>query len=225
MCGRFVIHSAGDQLREAFGLGETPDIQPRFNLAITDPVPTVRRLDEGRRLIMARWGLIPRWSKDPKIGHRCFNARAESVHDKPAFREAFAERRCLVPANGWYEWDRSAKQKRPYYVHMEDGRVFAFAGVWERWRGPDGIVESVAILTTEPNALIASLHDRMPVIVEPKDYSLWLDSDIHDRAPLERMLSPYQASDLVSRQVDPKVNRVGVEGPDLIEPAAQQSLL
>ncbi len=225
MCGRFVIHAAPEQLRATFGVGEVPDLQPRFNLAITDPVATIRRVDDARELHIARWGLIPWWAKDTKIGHRCFNARAESVHDKPAFREAFARRRCLVAANGWYEWDRrSPKVKKPYYVHFADGRVFAFAGIWERWKGPDGPVESVAIITTAPNDLIEPFHDRMAVIVEPKDYNLWLDPELSERAPLEPLLVPYPSADLVAHEVDPRVNRVGVEGPDLIEPARQQSL-
>lgn len=167
MCGRFTLRVPAAELVEIFRLLRRPDVQPRYNIAPTQPVAVVRRIDRGRELSMLRWGLVPSWAKDPKIGARMINARAETVATKPAFRTALRRRRCLVPADGFYEWAKSAGgTKQPHYITRRDGRPFAFAGLWESWDGPDGSsIESCTIVTTEANDLVGRIHDRMPVIL------------------------------------------------------------
>jgi putative SOS response-associated peptidase YedK len=166
-----------------------------------------------------RWGLIPRWAKDPSIGNRMINARAETVASKPAFREAFQGRRCLLPADGFYEWKRCGARKQPMYLRMLDGRPFAFAGLWARWRPEGGEpVESCTILTTEPNELVADIHKRMPVILPPQDYGPWLDPETRDPARLSGMLQPYSAEEMIAYPVSTRVNRPEHDDPDCVEP-------
>ena len=171
MCGRFVLMTPGRSLAKRFGLEEVPDLEPRYNIAPTQMVAMIR-LDRDtlqRRLVLVKWGLIPFWAKDSSIGNRLINARAESAAEKPAFRSAFKSRRCLVPADGYYEWKkRKGGQKQPYLARNADGSPFAFAGLWERWQAPeDEIIESCTILTTDANDLTQPIHDRMPVILKP----------------------------------------------------------
>lgn len=223
MCGRFTLHASPSLLAELFDLPEEPYLAPRYNVAPTQPVAIVRTSgpDAAREWALVHWGLIPSWSKDPSIGARMINARAETVEEKPSFRAAFRRRRCLVPADGFYEWRSMGKAKQPYYITMEDGTPFAFAGLWETWTGPDGsALDSCTILTTEPNKLMATLHNRMPVIVEPEDYSLWLgqggDVPKEQVGPLVSLLRPYPAELMVARPVSKYVNNPGNEGAECI---------
>lgn len=202
MCGRFVLMTPGKSLAERFGLEEIPDLQPHYNIAPTQMVVVIR-LDRDtlqRRLVQMKWGLIPFWAKDASIGNRLINARGESAAEKPAFRAAFKTRRCLVPTDGFYEWKKQeGTRKQPYLVRNADGSPFAFAGLWERWTGPEGeIIESCTILTTDANDLTRPIHDRMPVILHPKDYDLWLDPEVKDPALLKPLLRPYPSEEMVA---------------------------
>ena len=172
-----------------------------------------------RRLALVKWGLIPFWAKDSSIGNRLINARAESAAEKPAFRSAFKSRRCLVPADGYYEWKKmKGGQKQPYLARNADGSPFAFAGLWERWQAPeDEIIESCTILTTDANDLTQPIHDRMPVILNPKDYGLWLDPEVKGPALLKPLLQPYPSEEMMVMPVNPKVNKASYDSPDCIE--------
>ncbi len=182
MCGRFASTIHPKLLAELFGLGEVPaEIPARYNIAPSQPVAAVldREVGSGRELWWLRWGLIPRWAKDESMASKLINARAEGVAEKPAFREAFRKRRCLIPADGFYEWEAAAggKRKQPYFIHLLGREVMALAGLWERWTKPDGeAVDSCTSVTTESNRLIRRIHERMPVIVEREDYEYWLAS-------------------------------------------------
>jgi len=169
MCGRYALHSNPDVVALQFGLESLPDFAPRYNIAPTAEVLIVKR--DGAAL--ARWGLVPRWSEDPSIGAKLINARAETLSEKHSFRDAYHRRRCLIPANGFYEWQRQGAFKQPYCIHPADGELFAFAGLWETWRGSD----TCTIVTTEANATLRSIHDRMPVIIAPGHYAGWLHGE------------------------------------------------
>jgi len=211
----------GRDLAERFGLEEVPDLKPRYNIAPTQVVVIIM-LDRDtlqRRLVQVKWGLIPFWARDTSIGNRLINARAESASQKPAFRAAFKTRRCLVPADGFYEWKKQeGTQKQPYFIRNADGSPFAFAGLWESWTGPGGeAVESCTILTTDANDLTRSIHDRMPVILKPEDYDLWLDPEVKDPALLKPLLHPYPSDEMVAEPVSPKVNKASYDAPDCVE--------
>lgn len=227
MCGRFTLRSQADVLAEVFELVETPDISPRYNIAPTQPVPVIRQTSHmvGRRLEALRWGLIPTWADDPAIGSRMINARAETVSTKPAFRAAFHKRRCLVIADGFYEWQkvepergRSRPRKQPHYIHLRDERPFAMAGLWEHWEGPDGsVIESCTIITTQPNEVVVPLHDRMPVILGASDYDMWLDPDNKRLDELQDLLRPCAADEIEAYPVSTRVNSPATDSPDCIE--------
>lgn len=221
MCGRFTLFDPAVSLAEGFGLGEVPSLSPRYNIAPSQEVAAVRIPAGGgaRELAMMRWGLIPSWAKDPSIGNRMINARAETVAEKPAFRTAIRRRRCLVPADGFYEWKRTNGRKQPFYIRMRGGRAFAFAGLWDSWEGPeDGIVLSCAILTTGPNELLRPIHDRMPVIVSPREYELWLSPEVRDPHLLETLFRPYPAEGMTAYPVRTAVNNPNTDAPGLIDP-------
>ncbi|MGB6065468.1 MAG: SOS response-associated peptidase [Desulfomonilaceae bacterium] len=221
MCGRFVLMTPDKDLGEHFGLEEAFDLRPRYNIASTQIVViiTVDRDTLQRRLVQVKWGLIPFWAKDISIGNRLINARAESASQKPAFRSAFKTRRCLVPADGFYEWKKGKEdRKQPYLVRNADGSPFAFAGLWERWTGPDGeIIESCTILTTDANELTRPIHDRMPVILHPRDYDLWLDPEVKDPGMLKPLLRPYASGAMNVEPVSSKVNNATYDAPDCVE--------
>lgn len=220
MCGRYALHSRPDVIALAFGLRETPaSIVPRFNIAPTTEVLVVRADGHGEREpARVRWGLVPRWAKDPKRTTTLNNARGETVAQKPSFREAYRKRRCLVPANGFYEWKRIETRKQPYYVTPADGELFALAGLWERWDGPEGSLETCAIVTTAANAPMESIHDRMPVIVAPQDHARWLDCAVgNDVADL---LLPCPPESIRLRAVSTAVNQARNDSPELILPLA-----
>jgi len=223
MCGRFTLTASGDTLAETFDLDEAPTVSPRYNIAPTQPVAAVRLSpDAGKReLTFLHWGLIPSWSKDTQIGSRLINARAETITEKPSFRTAFKRRRCLIPASGFYEWQRQGNQKQPVYVQAQHGTVFAFAGLWETWHGADGSeIESCTILTTEPNELMRDIHNRMPVIIEPADYSMWLDPGPNPEDALH-LLRPYPADQMIASPVSTFVNNPRNDTPECIAPLAE----
>src|SRR5215471_2740191 len=182
MCGRYRLTAKERYLRDHFGLDDDPSWTPRWNIAPTQQIATIRQhqSEPKRSFGLMRWGLIPYWAKEASIGQKTINAMSETAAGKPAFRDAMRWRRCLIPADGFYEWKRfGSKEKQPYNFGMADDSAFAFAGLWERWRGEDNkVVETCTILTTEPNSLVADIHDRMPVILRPDDYDLWLDPGI-----------------------------------------------
>lgn len=220
MCGRFVLMAAGRDLSERFELEEEPSLEPRYNIAPTQMVAAVRVEPHTlrRRLHMLRWGLIPSWAKDASIGPKLINGRAESAAEKPAFRAAFKYRRCLIPADGFYEWKSEKRKKQPYFVQMADGKLFAFAGLWERWKNREGEeVESCTILTTDANELVSPIHDRMPVILSPADYSEWLDAKIKDPKRLKPLLRPRPGHEMKMRPANPKVNSASYDEPECLD--------
>ena len=221
MCGRFTLTTAAEIVADVFGVAAAPRLTPRYNIAPTQPVAVVRATSAGApEIALLRWGLIPAWAKDPAIGNRMINARAETVADKPAFRTAFQKRRCLVPADGFYEWQKTAGGKRPFLIRTRDARPFALAGLWESWQQPSAtVIESCTIITTAANALMGPIHDRMPVIVAPARYQAWLDPALSDRATLEQILVPYPAAELIAQAVTTRVNNPRNDDPDCLAPA------
>lgn len=221
MCGRFTLIAPGEAVAEHFQLTEIPKLKPRYNIAPTQPVAAVRISPNtgDRELTFFNWGLIPRWAKDPTIGSRMINARSETAAEKPSFRVAFKYRRCLVPADGFYEWQKTNGQKQPVRIQMSDGGLFAFAGLWEHWASPDGSeIESCTLLTTEPNERLRTVHNRMPVILSPKDYDLWLDPGAQHPGEVQPLLRPYPAEEMAYYPVSTHVNDPRNEDPLCIEP-------
>lgn len=220
MCGRFTLYAKGEILAGEFGVSGVPPEPPRYNIAPSRPVLTVRAdAAGGREAALLRWGLVPSWSRDPAVGSRLINARTETVREKPSFRNAFRRRRCLIPASGFYEWLQEGRRKQPYYVRMRDGRVFAFAGLWERWEAPEGgSIETCTILTTGANAVLAPIHDRMPVILARPDYGTWLDPALKDTDSLVSLLVPFPRDGMVAYPVSPRVNAPSADDEDCIAP-------
>lgn len=210
MCGRYALHSLIGDLRRHFGLFDELDFRPRYNIAPSLSVPIVRQGNAGKELTLCRWGFIPAWSKTlPR--NQPINARAETVADKPFFRGAFRRRRCLVPANGFYEWKRAGKEKQPYYFRLKGADLLAFAGVWDRWQGGEQPVDTFAIITTGANDIMLPIHDRMPVILAPGQYNRWID------AGDAGVLVPY-AGEMDCYPISRSVNSPAHEGRELIEP-------
>lgn len=223
MCGRFTLTIDPSLLREAFPGFEVPgDLAPRYNIAPTQPVAVIPN-DGQQKIQMFRWGLIPHWAKDPKIGNRIINARAETVAEKPSFRNAYRRRRCLVLADGFYEWRKEPGQKRktPMYIRLQSGRPFGFAGLWETWQ-PDGgeALRSCTIITTTPSELVAPIHNRMPVVLAPEAYELWLDPAEQAPDRLDPWLGPYPASEMTAYPVSTLVNNPRNDSAACIVPAA-----
>jgi putative SOS response-associated peptidase YedK len=225
MCGRYLITSAPEAFRRLFGYPEQPNFPPRYNVAPTQPVPIVRVVEDARQFALVRWGLIPPWAKDPRQFTLLINARGESVNEKPAFRNAMRRRRCLFPADGFYEWKDHAGRRSPYFVRPKDSGPIAFAGLWESWMGPNGEeMESATIVTTTAGRDIAHLHDRMPVIVPPEAFGMWLDCRNVDALTAAALFIPTPAGQLEAYQVSPAVNRADNDGPELIEPVPPDSV-
>ena len=264
MCGRFTLRAASSVVAEHFALFELPPFTPRFNIAPTQPVPVIRlapgtvpvfagtmrsmvaktglspsdderRSAPRRELVFLRWGLIPAWAKDPSIGNRMINARAETVAEKPAFRTALRKRRCLLAADGFYEWQAGGRRKQPYFIRLRDDRPFAFAGLWEMWeeRRGDGTgtgpnlaadsgpvpvrsIESCTLLTTGPNDLMRPIHDRMPAILAPDDYAAWLDPAVQEPTQLLPLLRPYPSEAMVAYPVGTLVNSPANDVPECV---------
>lgn len=210
MCGRFTLTTSAEALAAQFELaGPVPELAPRYNIAPAQEVAAVRVLvqGQGRQLHQLHWGLIPAWAKDPRVGYKMINARSETVQRKPSYRAAYRRRRCLVLADGFYEWKRQGRSKQPFLIRLRGGGPFAIAGLWERWKDPDGEpVESCTLLTCAPNARMAEIHDRMPVILQPASYDLWLDPEVQDPEQLGRLLGAIPDDQLEIRAVSPWVN-------------------
>jgi putative SOS response-associated peptidase YedK len=221
MCGRYTLTTPVEILAEEFGLsGPLPEIPPSYNVAPTEQVAAVIAGDGGRRLEMLKWGLIPAWADDPEIGSRMINARSETAHEKPSFRRAFRERRCLIPADGFYEWQRTDNAKQPFHIRMKRGRPFAFAGLWESWKDSGSEIKSCTILTTEANGLVGEIHPRMPVVLAPEDYGLWLDTDVREAELLLPLLEPYPVDVMEAYPVSRFVNNPSNDDERCVEPVA-----
>lgn len=237
MCGRYTLLAEANQLAEEFQVSDVTPLLPRYNIAPTQSVPIVRlqnfvphsdmavvrqaETGGGRRLDILRWGLIPHWSKDTKIAYRTINARAETVATQPAFRDAFRKRRCIVPASGFYEWQKSMKGgkevKQPQYIRRPDGRPIGLAGLWERWEGPDGtVIESFTIITTDANDLVRPFHNRMPVVLQPEDYGTWLNPAATPEQ-LKALFAPCPPEWLVVTPVSTHVNNTRNDDPSCID--------
>ncbi len=225
MCGRFVLRASPEAMMTLFDLAEAPLLAPRYNIAPTQPVAIVR-VDPDRSLMVPQrewthvvWGLIPGWAKDPSIGARMINARSETAAEKPSFRAAMKYRRCLVPTDGFYEWMKVPGGKQPMFIHRPDHAPFAIAGLWERWTSPDGsLIESCTLLTTEPNAMMAGIHNRMPVILDPADYEMWLDAGHVKPDAAQHLLRPCPDDWLTAYPVSTVVNNARNEVAACVEP-------
>ncbi|MDP9474197.1 MAG: SOS response-associated peptidase [Actinomycetota bacterium] len=222
MCGRYTLKTPIDVLAEHFGLREhPPSLTPSYNIAPTQHVAAVVEEDGGgRRLETFRWGLVPSWAKDPSIGNKMINARAETVAEKPSFRSAFKRRRCLIVADGFYEWQKTDGGKQPHYFRMEDSSPFAFAGLWETWSGYGEEIRSCAIVTTDANDLMREIHHRMPVILPAENHAAWLDPGFEDKEALLDLLRPYPSDRMEAYPVSRRVNRPANNEPGVVEPAA-----
>jgi putative SOS response-associated peptidase YedK len=223
MCGRFTLRTPARDLVEIFELLREPELSPRYNIAPTQNVAVIRQDGKSRELSLMRWGLVPSWSKDPKAGPPLINARAETVATKPSFRTAFKRRRCLIPADGFYEWQKQvdSKTKIPHYIRMAKDRPFAFAGLWDHWRHGEGEpLESCTIVTTEANELMRPLHDRMPVILPEENYAQWLDPKNEDLRALESLLRPYPPGEMTAFPISTLVNSPRNERPECIARAS-----
>lgn len=229
MCGRYQLKTEAGRLAELFHAlhVEAADLLvPRYNIAPGTPVLIVRDTPTGRRIEHVRWGLVPGWAEDVKIGQRMINARSETAATKPGFRGAMKYRRCIVPVSGFYEWKKlDANHKQPHHITVGGAEVFGLAGLWELWQDPAGNeLETMAILTCAPNEMMADLHERMPVILPPEVYDRWLDTDQQDAVAAARLLRPYPPSKMEAWPVSTYVNKAGNEGQRCIEPAGQQGL-
>ncbi len=227
MCGRYRLSRRKQLVDEYFGTdsGEY-DWNLRYNIAPTQPVPVIRHYPTvpTRRLSLLRWGLIPSWARDASIGAGMINARSETAVVKPAFRDALASRRCLIPADGFYEWQKNGKAKQPYCVEVGDGGLFAFAGLWDRWTNSQReVIESCTILTTTPNSLLSDVHDRMPVILRPADYELWLDPALKDLASVSELLKPFEPVLMRRYLVSTRVNQVANDDAECAQPEDETS--
>lgn len=220
MCGRFVFEHSPEQLLKLYRLSSVPDLSPRYNIAPSQQIAVVRQQNGGdRELTFLQWGLIPSWAKDPAIGYKMINARSETVHEKPSFKQAFHARRCIIPASGFYEWEKAGKEKIPHYIHLRDGGIMSLAGLWERWKSPEGKeLVTCTILTTAANNLVKKLHDRMPVILHRAEFDIWLDRDIDDVNRLTELFHPYPSDQLEEYVVTKDVNSPNNDSPGCIIP-------
>src|SRR6266567_2378814 len=224
MCGRYAVTTVPEAMRALFRYLNQPNFPARYNIAPTQPVPIVRVFEGKREFALVRWGLIPSWVKDPRGFSLLFNARGESASEKPAFRNAMKRRRCLFPADGFYEWKQDGKNKRPYFVRLKAGGPMAFAGLWESWMGPNGEeVETAAIVTTAASREIAHIHDRMPVIVAPEAFDFWLDPNV-DAEMASAVIQPAPDALLESYEVSTAVNRTANDTPDLLAPLREEEM-
>ena len=225
MCGRFTMTVVPEFLLGHFEIETIPIVmEPRYNVAPTQVIPAVRIPAPGaaRELAPLRWGLVSAWAKDPSIGNKMINARAEEAAGKPAFRAAYAARRCIIPADGFYEWRREGSKRQPFYFRLRDGGLFGMAGLWERWRNPGdpggAPLEPWPLLTVRAHELVAGVHDRMPAILPPADYAAWLDPENRDAAALRELTRPFPAEAMTRHAVDTRVNRPSEDDPRCIAP-------
>lgn len=222
MCGRFTLTADPAEIIDVFGDFTFPtQFSPRYNIAPSQPVLAIPN-NPDRKADFFIWGLIPSWAKDPSIGNKLINARGETIAEKPSFRGGFKYKRCIIPTDGFYEWKASPgeKTKTPYFIHMKDRKPFAFAGLWDEWQSPDGgAVRTCTIITTEPNELMSTLHNRMPVILAPKDYALWLDPAPQTPEKLVHLIKPFPADAMSAHPVSTLVNKPGNDRPECVVPA------
>ncbi len=216
MCGRFARFSSVQKFADLFGTRAGFSLNPRYNVAPTQALLLARNAVGNRELVSLYWGLIPYWSKEPKTGYSTINARAESVAEKPAFRNAFRRRRCLIAADGYYEWRKLERTKQPYYIALKDREPFAFAGVWDHWARDEHSIDSCAIIVTEANELTKPIHDRMPVMLAPEHYDAWMDPDLTDPGRLKSFLKPYPSERMLAYPVSKAVNDPKNDQPELI---------
>ena len=222
MCGRFVLRTPTFVLANTFLVSEAPDLLPRFNIAPTQNILAVKlNTQREREFDLLRWGLVPSWADDPKLGNRLINCQGETARTKPSFRSAFKSRRCLIVADGFYEWKVEGKTKQPMLIGKTDDSPFALAGLWERWSKGEETIKSCTIITTEPNALMKPIHNRMPVILSPDDYDPWLQGDTDEA---ESLLKPYTGQDLQAIAVSTKVNSPKNDVPECIVPLGKNML-
>ncbi|MBW4630619.1 MAG: SOS response-associated peptidase [Iphinoe sp. HA4291-MV1] len=237
MCGRFTLIQTAEALYQTFHVEKVPELKPQYNIAPTQMVGAVlyNQQSKKREFRQLRWGLIPSWSKEAPNGAKLINARAETVAEKPAFRSAFKYRRCLIVADGFYEWQLQAEKKQPYYFRLQEGKPFGFAGLWEQWRsqsgrsapspvgaasviGEDEEIASCTILTTEANELVQPVHERMPVILQEQDYDVWLNPEVQTSEVLQQLLHPYPSEAMTAYPVSKVVNSAKHNTPDCIKP-------
>jgi len=225
MCGRYTVTSSPEVIRALFRYQEQPNFSARYNVAPTQPIAIVRLVEGKRQFALVHWGLLPSWVKDPKTFTLLINARGESAAEKPAFRAAMRRRRCLIPADGFYEWKAVGGRKQPFFVRAKSGAPFAFAGLWETWTGPNGEeLETVAIVTTQANRTLAPIHDRMPVVVPPEAFDLWLDCAHVDATTAAALIQPAPEDMLEAYAVSTGVNRTANDNPKLVERAGPEPL-
>ena len=220
MCGRYTLSAPGEVVAELFGLPDVPTLAPRFNVAPTQESLVVRAAPGGgRHADLLRWGLVPAWADDPAIGNRMINARSEGVAEKPAFRSSFKSKRCLVAADGFFEWQKlPGGKKQPWHIRLASGEPFAIAGLWARWTKGDEPLETFTILTTAPNEVAGAIHDRMPVILARNEYDRWLDPEVSDPEALQALLDAYPAAEMVAHPVSTRVGSPSQDDPGLVEP-------
>ena len=217
MCGRFALPTP-EVLASHFSVKKSPDLAPRYNIAPSQDIAVIRLISHTsvREIAMLRWGLIPFWAKDRKVGYKMINARAESVADKPAFRSAFRQWRCLIPATGFFEWSHKNKTKQPYFIKLKDSNILAFAGLWEHWAGRDGeVIDSCTIITTGANETVGNIHDRMPVIIEPELYDRWLDPGTDEKILLS-LFTPFPDKKILAYPVGIEVNNPKNDNPNCL---------
>ena len=219
MCGRFTLRTSAKEIAQLFDV-TVPDFGPRYNIAPTQDVAAVRfnPYKDKREFVFLQWDFVPFWADEPKTKYSMINAKAETVADKPSFRAAFQKRRCLILADGFYEWQKRDGKKQPYFLHMKDDPPFAFAGLWEHWQGDDEEVESCTIIVTEANDLLEPMHDRMPVILAPDDYDFWLDPGIGDKERLQKLLRPYSSDEMEAYPVSTPINKPTNDVEECVEP-------
>lgn len=222
MCGRFTNEADQKAIEKEFKVGKLNKLsfEPRYNIAPTNMIDAVLESKSERILTVLKWGLIPSWAKDDAIGNKLINARAETLSEKPSFKNAFRSRRCIIPASGFYEWAKKGSgAKQPYYFYLKDKDVFGFAGLWEEWLDKESgeLVDTCTIITTEANAVLEPVHDRMPVILKPEDYDEWLDETEKNTERLQKLLVPFPASKMASHPVSKAVNSPTYDGPELIK--------
>ena len=225
MCGRFVITSPPAALRQIFSYAEQPNFPPRFNISPTQPIPVVWIENGARHFRLMRWGLLPAWVKDPRTFTLLINARSETVLEKPAFKNAIKRRRCLIPADGYYEWQASGPRKRPYFIHRRDGQPMGFAGLAETWAGPNGEeLDTVAIVTTAASADLAALHHRVPVTIAPDDFERWLDCRGYGAEDVVTLLTAPAEGEFVWHEVSTRVNRAANDDAQLVLPITAEQM-
>ncbi len=220
MCGRYTLHHTPQQVEMRFDVQQVLAVpQERYNIAPSQPIPVVLEPSGSRMLDAFRWGLIPSWAKDAAIGNKLINARAETLAEKPSFRNALSRRRCLIPGDGFYEWKKEADKRQPMHIRRQDGELFAFAGLWEEWRQADGTpLRTCTIITVAPNALMADIHDRMPAMLRPDAEAQWLDMSQRNVPDLLGLLQPYEAAWMTAFPVSRRVNTPTSDDPACLEP-------